>query len=106
MGHPQDYGVIHYLDYSLIEDYFVLVRKLHHKTISHLFFRVADIRGYKDKCVLQGKLQIKFGTRCLESVLIFQHSLNNKRLKKNHLDTQTNAQNNKRQNLPIKTAAT
>jgi hypothetical protein len=55
--------------------------------------------------VLQRKPQIKFGAICTESVLIFQYSLNIKRLKKNHLETQTNAQNNKRQNLSIKTPA-
>jgi hypothetical protein len=51
--------------------------------------------------VLQGKPQIKFGARFTES----SDSLNIKILKKNHLETQTNAQNNKRQNLPIKIAA-
>jgi hypothetical protein len=48
MGHPQDYGVIHYLYDSLLHQYSVPVKKLHHKTISHLFSRVADIRGHKD----------------------------------------------------------
>jgi hypothetical protein len=102
MGHPQAYGVIYYLYYSLLDDYFFPVKKLHHKTIFHLFSRVADIRGTKITCVLQRKPQIKFGARCPKSVLSFQHSLNIKRLKNNHLETQTNAQNNKRQNLPIK----
>jgi hypothetical protein len=32
----------------LIDDYSFPVKKLHHKTISHLFSRVADIRGHKD----------------------------------------------------------
>jgi hypothetical protein len=48
MGNPQDYGVIHYLYESLLDDYFFPVEKLDHKTISHLFSRVADIRGHKD----------------------------------------------------------
>jgi hypothetical protein len=48
MGHPQYYGVIHYLDDSLLDQYSVHVKKLHHKTIYHLFSRVADIRGHKD----------------------------------------------------------
>jgi hypothetical protein len=48
MGNLQDYGVIHYLDDSLLDDYSFPVKKLHHKTISHLFSRVADIRGYKN----------------------------------------------------------
>jgi hypothetical protein len=47
MGHPQDYGVIHYLDDSLLDDYSFPVKKFHRKTISHLFSRVADIRGHK-----------------------------------------------------------
>jgi hypothetical protein len=105
MGHTQAYGVIHYLDYSLLDDYSFPVKKLHHKTISHLFSRVANSRGYKDNICAAKKTQIKFSTRCLESLLNFQHSLNIKRLKKNHLESQTNAQNNKRYNLPIKIAA-
>jgi hypothetical protein len=48
MGHPQSYGVFHYLDDSLLDDYSFPVKKIHHKTISHLFSRVADIRGHKD----------------------------------------------------------
>jgi alpha-D-ribose 1-methylphosphonate 5-triphosphate synthase subunit PhnI len=48
VGHPQAYGVTHYLDYSLLDEYSVPVKKLHHKTISHHFSRVADIRGHKD----------------------------------------------------------
>jgi hypothetical protein len=49
MGNPQSYGVIHYLDDSFIYEYSVPVKKkLHHKTISHLFSRVANIRGHKD----------------------------------------------------------
>jgi hypothetical protein len=48
MGHPQAYGFIHYLDDSFLDKYSIPVKKLHHKTISHLFSRVADIRGNKD----------------------------------------------------------
>jgi hypothetical protein len=48
MGHPQAYGVIHYLDDSLLYQYSVRVKKLHYKTISHLFSRVVDSRGRKD----------------------------------------------------------
>jgi hypothetical protein len=66
---------------------------------------VADIRGYKDNIIATKKPQIKFGARCPESLLSFQQSLHIKRLKNNHLQTQTNAQNNKRQNLAIKTTA-
>jgi hypothetical protein len=64
------------------------------------------LEGTEIICVLLRKPQIKFGERCPESILSFQHSLNIKILKNNHLETQTNAQNNKRQNLSIKTAAT
>jgi hypothetical protein len=48
MRNPQAYGVIHYLDDSLLDDYSFPMKKLHYKTIFHLFSRVADIRGYKD----------------------------------------------------------
>jgi hypothetical protein len=106
MGHPQAYDVIHYLDDSLIDEYSISMKKLHHTTIFHLFSRVADIRGHKDNISATKKTQIKFGAMFLEIVLSFQHSLNIKILKNNHLETQTNTQNNKRQNLPIKTAAT
>jgi hypothetical protein len=37
MGHPQAYGVIYYLDDSLLDQYSIPVKKLHHKTISQLF---------------------------------------------------------------------
>jgi hypothetical protein len=47
-GHPQGYGVIHYLDDSFLDGYSLPVKKLHDKIISHLFSRVADIRGHKD----------------------------------------------------------
>jgi hypothetical protein len=81
------------------------MKKLHHKTIFHLFSRVANIRGHKDNISAAKKTPNKFGASGPESVLSFQHSLNIRILKNNHLETQTNAQNNKRQNLSIKTAA-
>jgi hypothetical protein len=48
MGHPQAYSVTHYLYDSLLDEYSIPMKKLHHKTISHLFSRVADIKGHKD----------------------------------------------------------
>jgi hypothetical protein len=48
MGHPQDYGVFHFLYDSFLNYYSFPVKKLHHRTISHLFSRVDDIRGKKD----------------------------------------------------------
>jgi hypothetical protein len=54
-GNPQDYGVIHYLDDSLLNDYSFPMKKLHHKTISHLFSRVAKIRGHKDNMCAANK---------------------------------------------------
>jgi hypothetical protein len=63
------------------------------------------LEGNNIICVLQRKPQIKFGAMCLESVLSCQHLLNIERLKNNRLETQRNAQNNKRQNLPIKIVA-
>jgi hypothetical protein len=47
MEHPQAYGVVYYLYDSFLDDYSFPVNKLHHKTISHLFSRVDDIRGHK-----------------------------------------------------------
>jgi hypothetical protein len=63
MGHPQAYGVIHCLDDSSLDENSVLVIKLHHKTISHHFSRVVDIRGHKDNISAVKKPQIKFGAR-------------------------------------------
>jgi hypothetical protein len=48
MGLPQAYGIVFYLDDSLLDDYYFPVKKLHNKTISHLFSRMDDIRGHKD----------------------------------------------------------
>jgi hypothetical protein len=48
MGNSQDYGVVHYLDDYLLDDYSFPLKKLHHKTIFHFFSRVDDIRGHKD----------------------------------------------------------
>jgi hypothetical protein len=48
MGHPQAYSVIHYSDGSLLDYYSFPMKKLHRKTISHLFCIVVDIKGYKD----------------------------------------------------------
>jgi hypothetical protein len=43
MGYSQAYGVVHYLDDSLLDDYSFLVKKLH-----HLCSRVDDIRGHTE----------------------------------------------------------
>jgi hypothetical protein len=48
MLHPQDYGVVHCLYDSLLNNHAFTVKKLHHRTISHLFSRMDDIRGHKD----------------------------------------------------------
>jgi hypothetical protein len=45
-GASQAYGVVNYLDDSLLD--VPSLWKLHQKTISHLFSRVDDIRGHKD----------------------------------------------------------
>jgi hypothetical protein len=104
-GQPQDYGVIHFLDYSFLDDYSSPMKKLHHIIISHLFSRVVDIRGHRDNMCAAKKTPNKIW--CLvyrEYILSCKHSLNIKILKKNHLETRINARNNKRHNLPIKTA--
>jgi hypothetical protein len=70
MGHPQDYGVIHYLVDSLLDDYSFPVKKLHHKTISHLFSRVVDIRGHNDNmCATKktpNKIRCKVSRECIK----------------------------------------
>jgi hypothetical protein len=70
MGHPQAYGVIHYLDKSLLDDYSFPVKKLYHKTISHLFSRVADIRGHKDNISAAketpNKIRCKVSSECIK----------------------------------------
>jgi hypothetical protein len=55
---PQYYGVVHYLDESLLDDYSFPVKKFHHKTISHLFSRMDDIRGHKDNISAAEKSKI------------------------------------------------
>jgi hypothetical protein len=37
-GHPEAYGVVHYLDDSLFDDPSFPLKKVHHKTLSHPFF--------------------------------------------------------------------
>jgi hypothetical protein len=70
MGHPQVYGVLHYLDDSFIGDYSFPVKKTHHKTISHLVSRVADIRGYKDNISaakkIPNKIWCKVSRECIK----------------------------------------
>jgi hypothetical protein len=70
MGHPQAYGATHYLDDSLLAEYYVPVKKLHHKTISHLFSRVADIRGRKDNInaakKILNKIWFKVSRECIK----------------------------------------
>jgi hypothetical protein len=70
MEHPQAYGVILYLDDLLINEYSFPVKKLHHKTISHLFSRVADIRGHKDNmCAAKktpNKIWFKVSKECIK----------------------------------------
>jgi hypothetical protein len=105
MRHPQVLGVVHYLDDSLLDDYSFPMKKLHHKTISHLFSCVDDITGHKGNMCAAKKSPKKIDVRCTEIRLSCQHSKNIKRLKKNQFETQMNAQNNKRQNLSRKTAA-
>jgi hypothetical protein len=48
MGHPQAYDVDYYLDDSLLDDHFFPVKKLHHKTFSHLFSEWMTLVGTKD----------------------------------------------------------
>jgi hypothetical protein len=103
MGNPQAYGVIYYLDDSLLDDYSFSVKKLHHKTISYMFSRVADVRGHKDNTCAAKKTPNKIWCKVSIECINFPTFTKYQKTQKNHLETQTNAQNNKRQNLPIKT---
>jgi hypothetical protein len=47
-GASQDYGVDHYLCDSLFDDPSFPVKKLHHKTLSHLFSEWMTLVGTKD----------------------------------------------------------
>jgi hypothetical protein len=97
-GQPQDYGVIHFLDDSFLDDYSFPMKKLHHKIISHLFSRVVDIRGPRDNMCAAKKTPNKIWCMVYrEYILSCKHSLNIKILKKNHLETRINARNNKRE---------
>jgi hypothetical protein len=68
-GASQAYDVVHYLDDSLLDDFFFYVKKLYHRTISHLFSRVDDIRGQKDNMCAVKKTANNFCVRILESIL-------------------------------------
>jgi hypothetical protein len=94
MGNPQAYGVIHYLYDSLFDNPSFPVKKLHHRTLSHLFSRVDDIKGHTKNMHAVIKPQIKSILRCPESILSCQHLQNIQRPKKNHLEAQMNAENN------------
>jgi hypothetical protein len=80
MGNTQAYGVIHYLDDSLLDDYSFPVKKLTTKQFPISFLEWLTLECTKIICFLQRKPQIKFGARCSESVLGCQNSLNIKRL--------------------------
>jgi hypothetical protein len=72
MGHPQDYGVIHYLDDSFIlMNILILWKNLTTQLFPTFFLEWLILKGIKIICVLQRKPQIKFGARCPESVLSF-----------------------------------
>jgi hypothetical protein len=90
-GHPQDYGVIHCLDDSLLDEYSVPVKKLHHKTISHLFSRVADIRGHKDNISASKKTPNKIWCKVFSECIKLPTFTRYQKTKKNQLETQTNA---------------
>jgi hypothetical protein len=82
MGNPQAYGVVHYLDDSLLDDYSFPVKKLHHKTISHLFSRVVDIRGHKNNmCAAKktsNKICCKVSIECIKLKTFTKHQMTQK----------------------------
>jgi hypothetical protein len=98
MWNPQAYGVVHYLDDSLLDDFSFPVKNFTRELFPISFLDWMTLKGTK---IIP---QINFSAWCPESILSFQHSKNIKILKNNYLETQINARNNKRQNLPIKIA--
>jgi hypothetical protein len=64
MGHPQAYGVFHYLDDSLLNDYSFPMKKFTTKLFPISFLEWMTLEGIKIICVLLRKPQIKFGVRC------------------------------------------
>jgi GTP cyclohydrolase I len=48
MGHPQSYGIDHYLNDSLFDNPSFPMKKLHHKTLSHTFSKWMTLVGIKD----------------------------------------------------------
>jgi hypothetical protein len=59
-----------YMTPCLININYVPVKKHHHKTISHLFSRVADIRGHKDNLSAAkktpNKISCKVSKECIK----------------------------------------
>jgi hypothetical protein len=82
MGNSQAYGIIHYLDDSLLDHYSFPVKKLHNKTISHLFSRVADIKGHKDNvCAVKktpNKIWCKVSRECIKLPTFTKYQKNQK----------------------------
>jgi hypothetical protein len=72
MGHPQAYGVVHYLDDSLLDDYSFPMKKLLQKNISHLFSRVDDIRGHKHNICAAKKTPNKILIKVSREYIKFQ----------------------------------
>jgi hypothetical protein len=93
MGHPQAYGVFHYLYDSLFDDYFFPVKKLYHKIIFHLFSKVDDIRGHKDNMYASKKTPNKIWYKVSREYIKLPIFTKYQKTKKNHLETQINAQN-------------
>jgi hypothetical protein len=55
MGHPQAYGVIHYLDNSLLDDYSSLGKNFTTKLFPISFLEWMTLEGIKIICVLLKK---------------------------------------------------
>jgi hypothetical protein len=66
---------------------------------------VADIRGHKDNISAAKKTLDKIWCKVSIECIKFTTFTKYQKTKKNHLETQTNAQNNKRQNLAIKNSS-
>jgi hypothetical protein len=95
MGNPQAYGVVHYLDDFLLNDYSFPVKKLYHKTVTLLLSRVDDIRGHKDNICATKKTPNKIWCMVSREYIKLPTFTKYPKTQKNHLETQMNAQNNK-----------
>jgi hypothetical protein len=77
MGHPQAYGVDHYLEHFLFDDHSFPVKKLHHTTLSHIFSKGMTLICTKDNMHDAINPPNKIWYMMSESVLTWTHKESN-----------------------------